>query len=52
MIGSITEDKIRQRFLQASLRVSFSTEVLPYRYPGGGRLHFYSFSGQAVLPPW
>jgi hypothetical protein len=33
MIGSLTEDKIRQRFLQASLRVSFSIEVLPYRYP-------------------
>jgi hypothetical protein len=36
MMGSITEDKIRRRFLQASLRVSFSTEVLPYRYPVDG----------------
>jgi hypothetical protein len=36
MTGSITEDKIQQRFLGASLRVSFSTEVLPYRYPVDG----------------
>jgi hypothetical protein len=36
MTGSITEDKIRQRFSLASLRVSFSTEVLPYRYPIDG----------------
>jgi len=31
-----TEEKIRQRFLQNSLRVSFSTVVLPYRYPVDG----------------
>jgi hypothetical protein len=28
-----TADKIRQRFLQSSLRVTFTTVVLPYRYP-------------------
>jgi len=32
-IGSTTVEKIRQRFLQTSMRVSFSTVVLPYRYP-------------------
>jgi hypothetical protein len=28
-----TAEKIRQRFLQSSLRVTFTTVVLPYRYP-------------------
>jgi hypothetical protein len=32
-LGSTSEEKIRQRFLQTSLRVKFSTLVLPYRYP-------------------
>jgi hypothetical protein len=32
-IGSTTSEKIRQRFLQTSMRVNFSTVVLPYRYP-------------------
>ena len=32
-IGSTTVEKIRQRFLQTSMRVNFSTVVLPYRYP-------------------
>jgi hypothetical protein len=36
MMGSTTEDKIRQRFLRGSLRVTFSTEVLPHRYPVDG----------------
>ncbi len=31
--GSTTVEKIRQRFLQTSMRVTFSTVVLPYRYP-------------------
>jgi hypothetical protein len=31
--GSTNSDKIRQRFLQKSLRVTFTTVVLPYRYP-------------------
>ena len=32
-MGATTADKIRQRFLQSSLRAAFSTVVLPYRYP-------------------
>jgi hypothetical protein len=32
-LGSTSAEKIRQRFLQTSLRVEFSTVVLPYRYP-------------------
>lgn len=32
-LGSTSEAKIRQRFLQTSMRVEFSTVVLPYRYP-------------------
>jgi hypothetical protein len=32
-LGSTSEEKIRQRFLRTSLRVEFSTVVLPYRYP-------------------
>jgi hypothetical protein len=32
-LGSTSEEKIRQRFLRTSLRVEFSTMVLPYRYP-------------------
>jgi hypothetical protein len=32
-LGSTSEEKIRQRFLQTSLRVEFSTVFLPYRYP-------------------
>jgi hypothetical protein len=32
-MGSTSEEKIRQRFLQTSMRVEFSTVVLPYRYP-------------------
>ena len=32
-IGSTTVEKIRQRILQTSMRVNFSTVVLPYRYP-------------------
>jgi hypothetical protein len=31
--GSTTVEKVRQRFLQTSMRVTFSTVVLPYRYP-------------------
>jgi hypothetical protein len=31
--GSTGADRIRQRVLQSSMRVSFSTMVLPYRYP-------------------
>jgi len=31
--GSTTVAKVRQRFLQTSMRVTFSTVVLPYRYP-------------------
>jgi hypothetical protein len=31
--GSTSAEKIRQRFLQSSMRVTFSTMVLPYRYP-------------------
>jgi hypothetical protein len=31
--GSTSAEKIRQRFLQTSMRVNFSTVVLPYRYP-------------------
>ena len=31
--GSTTVEKIRQRFLQTAMRVTFSTVVLPYRYP-------------------
>lgn len=36
-IQATTTDKIRQRFLQTSMRVSFSTVVLPYRYPVDGQ---------------
>jgi hypothetical protein len=32
-MGSTSEEKIRQRFLKTSMRVEFSTAVLPYRYP-------------------
>jgi hypothetical protein len=32
-IGSTNANKIRQRFLQVSMRVTFTTEVLPYSYP-------------------
>ena len=32
-LGSTSAEKIRQRFLQTSMRVEFSTVVLPYRYP-------------------
>jgi hypothetical protein len=32
-LGSTSAEKIRQRFLQTSMRVEFSTMVLPYRYP-------------------
>jgi hypothetical protein len=32
-MGSTSEEKIRQRFLQTSLRVTFSTVVLPYAIP-------------------
>jgi hypothetical protein len=32
-VGSTTVEKIRQRFLQTSMHVTFSTVVLPYRYP-------------------
>jgi len=32
-LGSTSEEKIRQRFLQTSMRVEFSTVVLPYSYP-------------------
>jgi hypothetical protein len=31
--GSTSADRIRQRFLQSPMRVTFSTIVLPYRYP-------------------
>jgi hypothetical protein len=31
--GSTTVEKVRHRFLQTSMRVTFSTVVLPYRYP-------------------
>jgi hypothetical protein len=31
--GSTTVEKIRQHFLQTAMRVTFSTVVLPYRYP-------------------
>jgi hypothetical protein len=31
--GSTTVEKIRQRFLQISMRANFSTMVLPYHYP-------------------
>ena len=32
-LGSSSEEKIRQRFLQTSMRATFSTVVLPYSYP-------------------
>jgi hypothetical protein len=32
-MGRTSAKKIRQRFLQTSMRVEFSTVVLPYRYP-------------------
>jgi hypothetical protein len=32
-LGSTSAEKIRQRFLQTSMRVKFFTVVLPYRYP-------------------
>jgi hypothetical protein len=32
-MGSTSAEKIRQRFLQTSMRVEFSTVILPYRYP-------------------
>ena len=32
-IGGTTAEKIRQRFLQTSMRVTFSAVVLPYSYP-------------------
>jgi hypothetical protein len=32
-LGATTEEKIRQRFLQSSTRVNFSTVFLPYSYP-------------------
>jgi hypothetical protein len=32
-MGSTSAEKIRQRFLQTSMRVEFSTVVLPHRYP-------------------
>jgi len=32
-LGSVKADKVRQRFLQNSMHVAFSTVVLPYSYP-------------------
>lgn len=32
-LGSTSEEKIRQRFLQTSMRATFSTVVLPHSYP-------------------
>jgi hypothetical protein len=32
-MGSTSADKIRKRFLQSSMRVTFSTVILPYGYP-------------------
>ena len=32
-LGSVKAEKIRQRFLQVTMRVTFSTVVLPYSYP-------------------
>ena len=32
-LGTASAEKIRQRFLHTSLRVTFSTVVLPYSYP-------------------
>jgi hypothetical protein len=32
-MGHTSAEKIRQRFLQTSMRVEFSSVVLPYRYP-------------------
>jgi hypothetical protein len=36
---STSADRIRQRFLQKSLRATFSTIVLPYRYPTDAKQH-------------
>lgn len=36
---STSADRIRQRFLQKSLRAAFSTVVLPYRYPTNAMQH-------------
>lgn len=36
---STSADRIRQRFLQKSLRAAFSTVVLPYRYPTDATQH-------------
>jgi len=38
-IQSTSADRIRQRFLQKSLRATFSTVVLPYRYPTDAMYH-------------
>jgi hypothetical protein len=38
-MGSTSEEKIRQRFLQTSMRATFSTVVLPYSYPTSAVQH-------------
>jgi hypothetical protein len=38
-LGSTSEEKIRQRFLQTSMRTKFSTVVLPYSYPTSAPTH-------------
>uniref|UniRef100_A0A372IJT1 Uncharacterized protein n=2 Tax=Paracidobacterium acidisoli TaxID=2303751 RepID=A0A372IJT1_9BACT len=38
-LGSTSEEKIRQRFLQTSMRATFSTVVLPYGYPTSAMEH-------------
>jgi len=38
-LGSTSEEKIRQRFLQTSMRATFSTVVFPYSYPTSAMQH-------------
>ena len=38
-LGTASAEKIRQRFLQTSLRATFSTVVLPYSYPTSAPQH-------------
>ena len=42
---STSADRIRQRFLQKSLRAAFTTVVLPYRYPSDAMQHRLSAGG-------
>jgi hypothetical protein len=48
---STSDNRIRQRFLQKSLRATFSTVVLPYRYPTDATQHrLQTEDGRETMP--